>query len=131
MDIDKPSVKVLKEAIELQLKKSNDYQNPNSRVKQSDYYEHGIDTLLDTVKAKYLRIISISEALKAGQNVNYEGIKDSCIDSINYLSFICAYMDGDIQGQSSNKDIFNRDIISSTPTAIIPSKFLVQGDNNG
>ena len=40
----KESIKVLQECAELQLKKSNDYQNPNSRIKQADYYPRGIET---------------------------------------------------------------------------------------
>src|SRR5665213_2418504 len=32
------SVKVLQECIDLQLKKSRDYQNPASTIKQADYY---------------------------------------------------------------------------------------------
>ena len=36
MTIDKESLKVLKECAELQIKKSNDYQNPNSRIKEAD-----------------------------------------------------------------------------------------------
>lgn len=34
----KYSLKVLQRAAEIQAKKSNDYQNPNSRIKQADYY---------------------------------------------------------------------------------------------
>jgi len=33
----KESLKVLKKAAEIQTQKSNDYQNPNSRIRQADY----------------------------------------------------------------------------------------------
>jgi hypothetical protein len=35
------AVNVLQECIDLQLKKSRDYQNPNSTVKQAQYYPNG------------------------------------------------------------------------------------------
>ena len=34
----KESVKVLQECAEIQTKKSNDYQNEHSRIRQADYY---------------------------------------------------------------------------------------------
>jgi len=34
----KESIKVLEECAELQTRKGNDYQNPNSRIQQADYY---------------------------------------------------------------------------------------------
>jgi hypothetical protein len=37
MSKEKESIKVLQECAALQIKKSNDYQNPNSRIKQADY----------------------------------------------------------------------------------------------
>ena len=39
--MEKYSLGVLKKAAEIQVKKGNDYQNPNSRVKQADYYPRG------------------------------------------------------------------------------------------
>jgi hypothetical protein len=39
------SVNVLQECIDLQEKKSRDYQNPNSSVSQADYYPNGITTI--------------------------------------------------------------------------------------
>ena len=38
----KESIKVLQECAEIQDKKSRDYQNPNSRIKQADYYPRGV-----------------------------------------------------------------------------------------
>ena len=40
----KESLKFLQRCAEIQVKKSNDYQNPNSRVKQADYYPRGCAT---------------------------------------------------------------------------------------
>ena len=37
----KESIKVLQDAVELQRRKANDYQNPHSSIKQADYYPRG------------------------------------------------------------------------------------------
>ena len=48
----KESVNVLNECIELQLKKSQDYQNPNSNIKQAMHYRRGVDTIHDMIHQK-------------------------------------------------------------------------------
>ena len=55
------SVDVLQECVDLQLKKSRDYQNPNSTVQQADYYPNGITTIHDIMHAKMLRMKSVME----------------------------------------------------------------------
>jgi hypothetical protein len=111
MTIDKESLKVLKECAELQIKKSNDYQNPNSRIKQADYYPRGVLTILDIVYAKVLRMYSVIEAMESDDNYqqNFESIEDSAKDLINYSSFIAAYCRGGIEGQDGTKDFLNRE----------------------
>ena len=111
MTIDKESLKVLKECAELQIRKSNDYQNPNSRIKQADYYPRGVLTILDIVYAKVLRMYSVIEAMESDGSYeqNFESIEDSCKDLINYSSFIASYCRGGIDGQDPNKDFLNRD----------------------
>jgi hypothetical protein len=107
---DKESIKVLQEAAQLQLKKSNDYQNPNSRIKQADYYPRGFATILDVMYAKVLRMQSVLEAMENDPNYepNFESLEDSCIDLINYGSFGAAYIRGGIDGQQPNRDFLNR-----------------------
>ena len=106
----KQSLKVLQRAAEVQNKKGNDYQNPNSRVRQADYYPRGCDTLLDTMYAKVLRMQSVLEAMEADPNYqpNFESLEDSCVDIINYASFFVSYMNGGIDGQDPNRDFLNR-----------------------
>ena len=113
--IEKESLKVLKECAELQIKKSNDYQNPNSRIKQADYYPRGVLTILDIVYAKVLRMYSVIEAMEGDENYqqNFESIEDSAKDLINYSSFIAAYCRGGIEGQDGTKDFLNREIKKS------------------
>lgn len=104
------SLKILQRAAEIQNKKGNDYQNPNSRVRQADYYPRGCATLLDTMAAKVLRMQSVLEAMELDPdyNPNFESLEDSCIDIINYASFFAAYMNHGIDGQDPNRDFLNR-----------------------
>lgn len=108
--MEKESLKVLQQAAEIQIKKSNDYQNPNSRIKQADYYPRGFATILDTMHAKLLRMQSVLEAMENDPNYepNFESLDDSCIDLINYASFAVAYNRGKIPGQDPQKDFLNR-----------------------
>jgi len=91
------SCEVLQECIELQLRKAHDYQNPNSSVKQIDYYPHGLQSLYDIMNAKLLRIRSLMES---GAAPNHESIDDSLRDLINYASFAVSYNAGKIPGQT-------------------------------
>lgn len=96
-----PSVEVLCEAALLQMKKAEDYQNPNSEITQADYYPRGLDSLLDTLNSKLLRLRSVTEAMKADPNYgeNFESLEDSLLDLINYGSFGVAWCRGQIEGQ--------------------------------
>jgi len=99
LDMLKPtpySCEVLQECIQLQLRKAHDYQNPNSSVKQIDYYPHGLQSLYDILNAKLLRIRSLMES---GAAPHHESIDDSLRDLINYASFAVAYNHGKIPGQ--------------------------------
>lgn len=108
---ERPSVTVLKEAIELQIKKSNDYQNKKSSVRQAMYYPRGLESINDIINAKMLRIRSLMEKYEndpGASGPNFESIEDSYIDMINYCSFAVAWCRGQIDGQDANTDILNR-----------------------
>lgn len=108
----KESIKVLQECAELQDKKSRDYQNPNSRIKQSDYYPRGLASIMDIIHAKTLRLWSVLEAMENDPSYepNFESVEDSFKDLINYASFGVAYSRGKIPGQDLSKDFLNREI---------------------
>ena len=109
MTTEKGSITVLNECAELQLKKSNDYQNSNSRIRQADYYPNGIATIHDIMHAKMLRIKSVMEAMESNDyDPNFESLEDSAKDLINYASFFVAYMRCEIDGQDGNADFLNR-----------------------
>lgn len=107
---DPVSVQVLKECAELQLKKARDYQNPNSSIKQADYYPHGVSTILDIIHAKVLRARSVAEAMQHDPSYtpNFESMEDSFKDLINYSSFAASWIRGGIPGQSPDRDFLNR-----------------------
>jgi len=104
---------ILKQAADLIAKKGNDYQNPKSRIRQADYYPNGAQTILDIMTGKVNRMHSVLDAMRDDENYmeNFESLQDSAIDLINYSAFFSAYLDYDIDGQTPDRDIFNRNII--------------------
>jgi hypothetical protein len=114
MTTDRESVVVLQECIELQKKKSNDYQNPNSSIVQSMHYRRGVSTIHDMIHQKLLRAQSLLEVAEQGDGVqpNFESLEDTYKDMINYCSFAVAYMRGRMEGQAIQRDMLNRSTIS-------------------
>lgn len=108
-EMERESVKVLRECIDLQLRKSRDYQNPNSNVRQADHYLHGINTIYDMLHQKMLRARSLLEAGEQGTaDPNFESIEDTFKDIVNYASFGVSYLRGKMDGQDPNRDMYNR-----------------------
>ena len=104
------SIKVLQECAEIQDKKSRDYQNENSRIRQADYYPRGIMSIMELINTKTIRLWSVLEAMESDPSYepNFESIEDSLKDLINYSSFAVAYSRGKIDGQSEDRDFLNR-----------------------
>tara|TARA_B100000161_G_scaffold46697_1_gene29468 strand:- start:407 stop:778 length:372 start_codon:yes stop_codon:yes gene_type:complete len=103
----KESVKVLNECISLQLKKSEDYQSKDSNVKQAMHYRRGVDSIHDIIQGKCYRAQSL---LESTGDPNFESLEDTYKDIINYCSFAVSYMRGKMEGQSSDRDMFNKTI---------------------
>ena len=106
----KESVKVLQECIDLQLKKSQDYQSDSSNITQAMHYRRGIDTIHDIILGKITRATSL---LESGKDPNFESLEDTYKDMINYASFAVSYMRGKMEGQVSGRDMFNRSTAST------------------
>ncbi len=106
----KESVKVLKECIELQTKKSQDYQSKESNVTQAMHYRRGVDSIHDIIQGKCYRAQSL---LESGGDPNFESLEDTYKDIINYCSFAVSYMRGKMDGQNPNHDMFNKPIVST------------------
>jgi hypothetical protein len=107
---ERESVNVLKECIDLQIKKSQDYQNPNSSVVQAMHYRRGVDTIHDMLHQKMLRALSLIEAAHTSEDTtpNFESLEDTYKDIINYASFAVSYLRGKMEGQNAKNDLFNR-----------------------
>lgn len=119
----KESLKALEEAAAIQNKKSNDYQNAESRIKQAQYYPHGCATILDLIHSKVLRMYSVMEAMENDKNYqpNFESLEDSAIDLINYGSFFVSYMRGKMEGQDPTRNFLNKKIETQSSSTITVS----------
>ena len=106
----KESVKVLQECIDLQLKKSQDYQSDSSNITQAMHYRRGVDTIHDIILGKITRATSL---LESGKDPNFESLEDTYKDMINYASFAVSYMRGKMEGQKAGRDMFNRSTAST------------------
>ena len=105
------AMKVLDHCVELQKKKGQDYQNPNSSIRQADHYPRGVNTIYDMVHQKMIRIKSLLETAESNGTTDpnqFESIADSAVDAINYLSFMVSYLEGTMEGQDANRDMFNK-----------------------
>jgi hypothetical protein len=111
MSNERESVKVLQECIDLQIRKSQDYQNPNSNVVQAMHYRRGVDSIHDTMHGKMLRAQSL---LESGSAANFESLEDTYKDLINYASFAVSYIRGKMEGQDPDRDYLNRAKINGT-----------------
>ena len=123
---EKYSVQVLRECIDLQNKKSVDYQNSSSSVQQADYYPRGVESIYDIMNAKMLRIRSILDAMKSDPEYkpNFEGLIDNNKDLINYCTFFASWLAKEIPGQNErdpfgnpSKHYVSPDVLQSTPDA--------------
>ena len=103
---ERESIRVLHECISLQRQKSNDYQSPDSNIRQAMHYRRGVDTIHDMIHQKVLRAQSL---LESRSNPNFETLEDTYKDIINYASFAVAYLRGRMEGQDANRDMFNKD----------------------
>ena len=110
----KESVKVLEECMQLQLRKSEDYQSSGSNITQAMHYRRGVDTIHDIILGKVQRATSIIES---GKEPNFESLEDTYKDMINYASFAVSYMRGKMEGQDPSRDMFNKRIVDDNDSS--------------
>ena len=103
----KESVAVLQECMDLQLKKSKDYQSDSSNITQAMHYRRGVDTIHDIIIGKIMRATSLIES---GNDPNFESLEDTYKDLINYSSFAVSYIRGKMEGQDPNRNMFNKKV---------------------
>ena len=103
----KESLKVLQECAEIQARKSNDYQNENSRIRQADYYPRGVMSIMELINTKTIRLWSVLEAMENDPNYepNFEGVEDSLKDLINYSLSLYLDQGFEINNQSLQNEL--------------------------
>lgn len=102
------SVTVLFEAMAMQFRKNSDYDSEASGIRRADYFPRGMDDLFYEINKKHLRMKSVLEKVRVGDDAECEGIQDTLLDKINYESFGVALIRGKLEGQKFNTDIFGR-----------------------
>jgi hypothetical protein len=128
------SVAVLEECIELQKRKSQDYQNPNSNIVQSMHYRRGVSTIHDMISQKLLRAQSLLEAYENGEGStpNFESLEDTYKDLINYASFAVSYIRGKMEGQDPTRDMLNRrQVITAVAAAPSETTYIIKPAGGG
>jgi hypothetical protein len=80
----------LAEAALLCIRKSQDYNKPNADVHSIDrtpYFPFGTVSYAQMIHTKAQRFNSLTLKDMKGLDVNYEGLKDTALDIINYAGF--------------------------------------------
>ena len=72
---------VLADAALLAIRKSQDYNSENMEV--ASYFPFGVMSYAQMIHIKAMRFVSLSTK----ENVNYEGLRDTALDLINYSAF--------------------------------------------
>ena len=80
------AAEILKEAADLKVKKSKDYQG--GMWKEKDYFPFGGQSYIHMMWTKMLRIRSVAEQ----ENTNFESLEDSLLDMINYSAMYIAFL---------------------------------------
>ena len=80
------AAEILKEAADLKVKKSKDYQS--GMWSEKDYFPFGDTSYIHMMWTKMLRIRSVAEK----KDVNFESLEDSLLDMINYSAMYIAFL---------------------------------------
>lgn len=83
-----------KEAAFLRLKKGEDY---NTSTALEDYFPFGNESYAQMLHLKNLRIKSLLARSRAGKAANFEGLRDTLLDMLNYASFYIEWLDNQKQ----------------------------------
>jgi hypothetical protein len=87
----------LAEAALLCVKKSQDYNHGKDvdihNVDRSAYFPMGLASHATMLSIKAQRFVSLSQKQLEGGEANFEGLKDTCLDLINYAGFYIASLE--------------------------------------
>ena len=93
----------LAEAALLCIRKSSDYNGVNPdphKVDRSNYFPFGIMSYGHMIHTKSQRFISLCEARISGRPVNFEGLRDTALDLINYAGFFVSSTESSEEGDA-------------------------------
>lgn len=104
-------VKTMDEWREFSFGKNHDYNDKDDpEFQHASYYPDGIDNIVYELWKKVKRIRRNLKRMKnGGPPPKTESVKDSFRDVNIYSAIGGTYFDGNLEGQSSNRDIFNRE----------------------
>lgn len=83
---------LIDEAMNLVTAKQQDYQSAASTITLADYFPFGHKSYIQMLHTKVTRLRSLAESVDAGETPNFESIKDSVLDLINYAVFYLKYL---------------------------------------
>lgn len=95
--MNKKDMAVIDEAVSLLEKKGEDY---NSTVKREDYFPHG---LLSYHQMLHVKVTRLQSLIQSGEDANFESIKDTLQDLLNYTVMTLSYLEPD-DGRSTTRD---------------------------
>jgi NTP pyrophosphatase (non-canonical NTP hydrolase) len=87
------------------LDKAVDYNS--SGVMKGEYFIHGVNDLEYELNKKMLRFRSVLGNIREGQEPKFESLIDTCGDAMAYYSFMVEWLEGKMQGQDTQMDLFN------------------------
>ena len=88
---------VLLEITRLRAKKGEDY---NTSVRIPDYFPLGHQSYFQMIFIKTKRIQSLLEVMKEGRDPNFEGLRDTVLDLLNYGTFYVEWIDAQKETKS-------------------------------
>ena len=87
---------VLLEITQLRRRKGRDY---NTSVQIPDYFPLGHQSYFQMIFIKTKRIQSLLEVMKEGREANFEGLRDTVLDLLNYAVFYAEWIDAQEEGR--------------------------------
>jgi hypothetical protein len=103
------ALQILDQAKGTMIKKAEDYNFPEGRVKSADYYPRGLDDFEHMLHVKYLRVMSIVDKMKAGVENNFETLTMTLEDLIVFSAMMAEFSEGRMDGQDPSKDLFGKE----------------------
>lgn len=86
---------LIDDALRLVTAKQQDYQSAASSITLADYFPFGHKSYVQMLHTKVTRLRSLVEAIDAGIEPNFESIRDSVNDLINYAIFYLKFLSKD------------------------------------